>query len=760
MVRTVLRRLAGAFAAVLAAAAPAAAAPHADPVAPPIAGVVRDAQGTPLPNVQVHIVEINRSTTTAADGSFGFRALRPGTYHLDATLLGYAPGHAVVTVPENGPEVRVAITLAPTPLAIEGINVTASPGSADPLNITQSTLEISGKQLDRKVGTSVAQTLAGEPGMSVRYAGPAASTPVIRGLSGERVLVLQNGQRTADLSSTSADHALSVDPLAANRVEVVRGPASLLYGNNALGGVVNVLSGDIPTSLPGHLEGFVAGQGESVNPGGALSASITAPVGSSVAVTARGGFRHTDDVRTGDGTLGNTFYRNRYGVGGIGYVGERASGGLSFGAYGFRYGLPAAADAEEQGISIEGERFEGTGRLDLALGERGFTALRLDGTAQRYSHDEIEDTGEVGTRFKLDTETLGLTAKTRFGALNGAVGVSALFKRYAPEGEEALTPEADSRNAGVFLYQELALGGGELAPRLQAGARYDWYRVEAAESDDFGPARARDFRSVSGSVGLSVPLSSTISANVSAARAFRAPTVEELYADGVHHAAGSYDVGDPTLAKETNRGVEAVLRAQTSRVNAQLSGFYNRIDDFIHTEFDGTVLVPGEEEGEEEELPLARYVQADATLRGVEASAEAALSSRFVLGAMGDYVRGTFRGGGDLPFIPAGRVGGSARWDDGKLSAGVEVRHAFAQDRVSQPDCAGIEEACVDVATDAYTLANVSAGIRLIRGQLVHSVTLRVDNLLDETYFDAASRIKSFAPNPGRNLALVYRVLF
>jgi iron complex outermembrane receptor protein len=237
--------------------------------------------------------------------------------------------------------------------------------------------------------------------------------------------------------------------------------------------------------------------------------------------------------------------------------------------------------------------------------------------------------------------------------------------------------------------------------------------------------------------------------------------VEELYADGEHHALGTYDVGDATLEKETNRGAEAVLRAQTSRVNAQLSAFYNRIDDFIHTEFDGTVTVPGEEEGEEEVLPLARYVQADATLRGVEASAEAALSSRFVVGAMADYVRGTFADdGGDLPFIPAGRIGGSFRFDDGRFSAGAEVRRAFDQTHVSQPDCAGIEDACVDVPTEAYTLANVSAGFRLIRGQLVHSVTLRVDNLLDETYFDAASRIKSFAPNPGRNLALVYRVLF
>lgn len=768
MILIQLRRALGAAAlfSLAAAAGAHASAPSADTVrepAPALVGRVQDPTGTPLPNALVSIAEINRATTTTAAGEFTFRALRPGTYHLDATLLGYAPNHVTVAVPETGSEVRVTITLTPTPLAIEAINVTAAPGSADPLDITQSTLELSGKQLDRKASTSVAQTLASEPGMAVRYAGPAASTPVIRGLSGERVLVLQNGQRAGDLSSTSSDHALSIDPLAAGRVEVVRGPASLLYGNNALGGVVNVLSGDIPTAVPGHLEGFVAGQGESVNPGGALSGSLTLPVGQSVAVTARGGFRNVDDVRSGGGdALPNTSYRNAYGVGGIGYVGERVQGGVTAGSYRFDYGLPFRPDGDEGGVSIEGHRHEAATRFDFALADRGLTNLRVDGTAQWYGHDEIEDGGEVGTRFRLNTQTAGLVAKTQLGRLSGAFGVSGLFKQYAPEGEEALTPESNSKSGGVFVYQELPLGGGERAPSLQVGARYDLYRVETGESDDerFGAIanRTRDFNAFSGSAGLSVPLSDRLSASVSVAQSFRAPTVEELYSNGFHHAVGTYDVGNPALEAETNRGAEAVLRAQTGRVSAQLSAFVNRINDYITPDIVGDTAV--DHEGEEEIVPLNRFAQADATLRGIEGQAEVVVARRLVLGAMGDLVRGDFVDGGDLPFIPAARVGGSVRWDDGRWSAGLELRHAFEQDRVSQPGCDAGEEACLDVPTDAYTLANLSAGFRLIRGQLVHSITLRADNLFDEEYRDAASRIKAFAPNPGRNLSLIYRVLF
>jgi iron complex outermembrane receptor protein len=754
MFRTLMRRALVVLAAVVSAVAPAhaAAAP-----APPIVGVVRDAAGNPLPNARIVINELNRSILSAGDGTFVIRAIRAGTYHLDVTLLGYAPSHAVVTVPAEGADVRVEIVMRPTVLSLEGINVTASPRSADPLNITQSTVELSGKALERNMGTSVAQTLASQPGLSTRYGGPAASTPVIRGLSGERVLVVQNGQRTGDLSSTSADHALSVDPLAASRIEVVRGPASLLYGNNALGGVVNVISTDIPTTIPGEASGFFAAQGESVNPGGALSGEVTLPLGETLGLSARAGGRRVDDVHTGGGaTLHNTFYNNLYGTVGLGYVTERVQGGLSLGGYAFDYGLPVPihegetpdehAEHDDEGISIEGNRLEANGRATLALGDRGFTTLRLDANAQRYRHDEIEPEGEVGTRFRLDTQTGSLTAKTRFGRLDGAVGVSALRKDYSPQGEEALTPGAESRTGGVFLYQEVPLGPGS----LQAGARYDVYLVRPDETDDerFADVRDREFSNFSGSLGVNLPIGGELSASLSVAQSFRAPTVEELFSNAFHHAAGTYDVGDPDLELEINRGAEAVLRAQSERINAQVAAFYSRIDNYITPEVVGDTTIFDEHDGEEIEVPLNRFRQDDAQLRGLEGQVEAVVGRNVVLGVMGDLVRGDFVDGGPLPFMPAARVGGSARWDDGTYSVGVEARHAFAQDR-AEPE---------EFRTDAYTLVNASAGLSLRRGGRIHSIVLRADNLLDEEYRESTSRI--LISSPGRNLSLVYRILF
>jgi iron complex outermembrane receptor protein len=741
-----------AFVLLFLAVRPAWAAPHppSAEATPPVTGVVQDSAGVPLPNVQVAITAINRVTTTNHQGRFTFLNLPSGTHHLDAHFIGYAPGHAVVTVPAAGDTVHVTIVMRSTPLRLSGVQVTATPAGSEALDLTQSTVALAGKELARSLGPSVAQTLSNEPGIAMRYAGPAATMPVIRGLSGERILVLQDGERAGDLSATSPDHGLSVDPLSASRIEVVRGPASLLYGNNALGGVVNVISGDIPTTVPSHAEGYVAGQAESVNPGGAISGGVTYPLGTSLAVTLRGGGRDINDVRIGGGDrLANTYARNWNAAAGIGLVRERLTGALAWRGFGFEYGLPSAPGAGEAGIHLEGSRQQGSVHADLALESPWLSRVKLDGSVQRYAHDEVESDGEVGTTFTLETQTAALTGRTRLGRVSGAVGLSGLFRQYAAAGEEALTPGANSNTGGLFVYQDIPLTGadsGERSPRLQLGARYDVYRVETKPGDPkFGAARSRDFGNVSGSVGLNVPLGPAASLGVSLARAFRAPTVEELYSNAFHAAAGSYDVGNPDLEPETNQGVDAVLRVASGGVSAQAAAYWNRVRNYIAPDIVGDTVT---DEGET--VPLNVFSQADATLRGLEAQLESEVARHVVLGVMGDVVRGRFRGGSAIPFMPAARVGGSARWDDGRWSLGAEARRTFRQDRVAENE----------TRAGAFTMLNLNAGLTMILGARVHAFTLRADNVLDERYREATSRIKDFAFNPGRNVSLVYRLLF
>jgi iron complex outermembrane receptor protein len=738
----------------------AAAGPHSLPDTPPIAGVVKDSSGSPIPNAQVVVTALNRVTTTNAGGGFTFRGLPAGTYHVSAILIGYAPGHADVIVPAAGDTVRVTIVMHQSALQLSGVQVTATPVGTDPRNVTQSATELSGQALSRNLAPTVAQSLANEPGVAVRYNGPAATAPVIRGLQGERILVLQDGDRAGDLSSAAPDHGVSIDPLAAERIEVVRGPASLLYGNSALGGVVNVISNDIPSAIPSHIEGFVAGQAESATPGGGFAGGATIPVGSSFAVVARGGGRHADDLREGGGDrLDNSYFRNYYGVAGFGYGGSRTTGGLVYRGYNFNYGLPSA---EGEGSHIEGTRNEVAGRADINTGSNAIGSVRIAGTGQWYQHDEVASTGAINTSFDLKTQTVDALARTRFGAVTGALGASGLFKQYASTGEEALTPAANSTGGGAFFYEDIPLGTltnpDALVPRLQLGGRYDAYRIESKDSDDpkFGPGRTLSFNSVSGSIGVNVPLGNKASIGASAARAFRAPTVEELFSNAFHEAAGTFDRGNPDLTKEINQGVDGIFRVQSGRVNGQVAAFYSTIKNYITPNIVKDTTFEGD--AGPETVPLNQFTQADATLRGVEGRVDAEVVSHFVLGAIGDMVRGELKDSKEpLPYMPAARLGALARWDNGRYSIGGEVRHGFKQDRVpptvSEDDPSG-------VATDAFTLVNLSAGLNLPFGDQVHAFTLRVDNVGNTKYRDATSRIKTFAYNPGRNVSLVYRVLF
>ncbi|MDQ8164374.1 MAG: TonB-dependent receptor [Gemmatimonadota bacterium] len=716
---------------------------------PSVVGVVRDSAGALLPNVQIVVAEAGRSATTDAAGRFEIRGLARGEYHLTTLLIGYRPGHAIVTVPDAGPDINISIVMAASPLRLQAVSVTASPTGADPERVAQATVEVSGLALQRAMASNIAQTLGQEPGVSVRFDGP-ATMPVIRGLTGDRILVLQDGARTADLSSASADHASTVDPLSASRIEVVRGPASLLYGNNALGGVVNVISNDIPTSVPTHLEGYFGAIGSTGAPGGATTLSLTNRLSDAWALNLRGGLQSASSIRVGGGNaLNNTQSRNLTGNAGLGYVGQRATVGGSVSNYSFNYGLPHPPGDDEV-IHIAGNRFSAAFRATVNTRSRAIPLVKVDAGAQDYHHDELSAAGAVGTEFKLKTQTLNASAKTQLGRTRGSVGAQLLGKQYAATGDEALTPAANSTGFGAFFYQELPLrgdGASELVPTLSFGGRFDMYEIASKAGDQkFGAARSVDVSSPSGSIGLSIPLGAVATLSGNAALAFRAPTVEELFSNGVHEASGSYDLGNPSLRAEQSRGVEAVLRVGTGTVSGSASAYVNSISNYVFPDVRRDTTV------DSEEMPLAIYAQGDARLHGFEGSVEIRATTQIVLGAMGDYVKGSFSDDGmALPFMPPARVGGSARWDDGRRNIGVELRHGFEQDRITGG---------ADIRTAGYTLLNASAGMNVVAGGRVHSVTLRVDNLGDTKYFDATSRIKEFAPSPGRNVALVYKVLF
>ncbi len=725
---------------------------HAAELAPPIRGVVVDSADTPMPNIQVVATELQRVAVTDAAGRFTFVGAPVGSVHLTIVHVGHVPVHEVVTVPATGELPPLRIVLRRTVLRLPGVQITASPTGTDPLSVTQSTIQLSGKDLQRQLGASVAQTLSGEPGIAMRFNGPMANVPVIRGLTGERILTLQDGERVADLSSISADHAVIADPNSAERIEVIRGPASLLYGNAAVGGVVNVISGDIPTTVPSRVGGFLNGQTESVTPGGVTSAALNIPLGSRLAATLRGTFRDQASYRIGGGggAQPNSDARSWNGTAGIGYVGDRLSAGVVYRQSDFEYGVPFATGGE--GIRIDGVRKGLQARAGMTTGSRALSYLRFEGTVQSYTHDEIEADGAIGTTFNLKSQTAALTGKTQFGRVSGTIGGQMFLRQYEPIGDEAFTPAADNTNLAAFIYQEVPLTTGAAesrTPRLQFGGRFDSFRIESQAGTDprFATARSRSFRNGSGSLGVSLPVAGSLTLSGSAARAFRAPTVEEMYSNGYHIAVGTFDVGNPNLTPETSTGLDVVLRAQGAKGFMQLSGYRNAIDGYILPVATGTETVDGEL------VPRVNFVQRDATLTGFEFSGETVFAKHFVVGALADAVRGTVSGGTNLPFIPAARIGGSLRYDRGSWSLGGDARQVLRQTRVATDNA-------TDVPTDSYAMLNLNASWTIPSKRVIQTLTARVDNLLDERYADATSRIKAFTFNPGRNLSLVYRLGF
>lgn len=713
-----------------------------------LTGTVRAEGGAPLPQAQVVVLTTGRGTLTDAEGRFELRHQPAGVHRVSVSMIGYAPATREVEVPGTGGPVRLEFTLRPTPLSLPGVQVTATPTGRDALEVAQATTQLSGRALERSLGGTLARTLETQPGIAVRYNGPAAGMPVLRGLTGDRILVLQDGQRAGDLAGSADDHSVTIDPLSAQRVEVVRGPASLLYGTNALGGVINVISGEIPAEAVRRPQWSAALQAETAFPGGSAQLRGVVPLSERWALTLRGAGRTAGDVRIGDDPvlgrrLANTFHRTLDGALGLGYSGARVTGGFALQGYGLEHGVPAPPEVEER-IVLAGRKLGATGRLEVALGSARFPTLRLQASATDYAHEELER-GAVEMAFGLRTQTLDVLL--RQGALGpfgaGAWGASGLLRQYVATGAEQLTAPADSRTFGLFGYQELPLGGGGAS--LQLGGRADHHHIASRDDPGFGPGTARSLTALSGSAGVSVPLPAGLSASLSAARAFRAPTVEELFSDAFHVGTASYEIGDPSLRPEFAQGLDAGLRLRTARASGELSVYGKRIDNFIHFEARGDTTIGGATH------PVLAYVQDRARFVGAEGQVEWEAATGWVVGARGDVVRAERADGTPVPFLPAARLGGSLRWDDGRLSLGGQVRHAFQQDR------AGLEG---EPATGAYTLLDLDAGVRLVGGVRVHSLTLRVENLGNVLYRDAASRIKDFAPNPGRNVALLYRAYF
>jgi iron complex outermembrane recepter protein len=734
--------------------------------------LVDAASGSPVPNAQVRLREVGRVDLSHSDGSFHFSGLGPREYTIVAQRIGFAPGELPVAVVAND-TTFVELRMEPSALELTGVIVTGTGRERREGETYRPSAVVGEAELRRRLEVSLAGTISHVPGITQQYNGPAASQPVVRGMKGDRVLVLEDGQRTGDLSTTAADHAVSLDPLTAQRIEIVRGPAGLMYGSNALGGVINVVREEVPRSVPERLSGTVSVQGESVNGGTAGGAALLLPVGR-FALRGEVNGRSAGDTSTPLGDLESSDVR-AYGasvggslVAGWGHIGAALR--LSD----LDYGVPGQFDgqlipgAHPDGVEIQTRREVVRFEAARHPGSGPVSSISLEANLVRYRHSEIEGATDgrpiVGASFENLSGSADLLVQHQHDGgrilTEGALGVSATARELTTGGGFTGSRDAEASTLAAFLYEELQLD----LFRFQLGGRYDLTRITPNDRSPIQtgelelPVRDRTFGSISASAAALMEPRPGFVIGASLARAFRTPSVEELFSDGPHLADYSYDIGNPELDPEIGIGGDLFVRVSRPRLQAEISFFRNELRNYIYH------APTAELDPRFNRFPLFVARGSDARFVGAEAGIQWEALPRLVLDGSVSYVRATRIEDGDpLPSIPPLNGMLEARYERGVyyLTAGWEA--AAAQNRVPHPFPSPIEEGVMiapERPTRGYDLVNFGAGLRLGGAGSLHTLTLQIDNALDTVWRQHLSRIKEVAPQPGRNVQVMYRVGF
>jgi len=647
---------------------------------------------------------------------------------------------------------------------------------------------LQGPALTREVRSTIGETLARQPGVSASWFGPNASRPILRGFEGERVRVLTDGIGSFDVSNTSVDHAVAINPLLADRVEIVRGPASLLYGSAAIGGVVNVTDRRIAREVPNeplHLDATGILGSAAKERGG--SAAVDLPLGGAgLVLHADGSYLKTGNYRTGGyifsrelreeaeeqggevaedaqarGRIDNTDARTWDIAGGLSFIGAGGSFGFAVSRLESNYGIPGGLDLDDHEDDHDGEEHddeshEGEGhshdgiRLDMKQTRvDGRAAVPLGGGFERlnfrfgwanYRHDEIESSGEIGTSFfNQALEARVELVQAERNGWKGATGAQFLSRRFEAVGEEAYIPLNLTDQVGLFTLQQFDLGGVQ----AEIGGRWEH---TAVRSPVLAVRRSIDSFSVAG--GLSIALGDAWRLAFSGSHSERAPSAEELFANGAHAATGAFEIGNPDFAKERSTGGEAIMRGRGEGWRIELSGFFSRFSDFIY-------LAPTGEEDEESELPIFEYAQVPARYWGFEAEGAVTVArfgnTRLEVTALADLVRADIlEGGGPVPRIPAFRMIGGIEASGAAFGGRLEAEHVTRQTRIAE----------FETETPAYTMVNASVNWRPFGDGNATTVSLSANNVFDVEARRHASFLKSVAPLLGRDFRLSVRASF
>lgn len=617
---------------------------------------------------------------------------------------------------------------------LTAVVVTALPfANLGELDLAQPISVLQGDDLRRKREASLGDTLSHELGVTSSSFGPATGRPIIRGMDGPRIRVLESGIGTQDLSALSPDHMVTAESLNASQIEILRGPATLLYGSGASGGVVNVVTGRIPNRLFKSPTGNVELRGNSATDERSGGFNMMGSAGQA-SWNVDGFKRKTGDYDTPAGRVGNSAIdSDGVSVGGS-YIGERGFMGASVSQQESLYGIPGTDGTK---IDLKQTRYDIAGELDDPF--RGFKRLKVRMGYNDYKHAEIEGSGEIGTRFNNQ----GFEGRVELlhapvANWQGVFGVQLQNRNFSALGGEALVPATKSRSTGLFLVEERNWARW----RLELGGRAE-RATQNPQDGDANPARA--FNLYSASAGVLWKFRDGYGLGLTATQGQRSPSTEELYSNGPHTATRTYQTGNNALTKETANNIDLALRKTAGAVKWKVNVFHNQISDYI---FERSVDADGD--GVADTDPNSGYLLQNVAQTGARFyGAEAEVIFTLLPGALDlrlftDAVRGKVDGG-NAPRTPPQRFGLQLDHKAGPWATNLSVIHALRQDRLAD----------LETETPGYTLANVEVSYRIKPSKSIgYTIFLQGKNLLDEEIRVHTSYLKDVAPLPGRAFVL------
>ncbi|MBW8781925.1 MAG: TonB-dependent receptor [Verrucomicrobia bacterium] len=657
-------------------------------------------------------------------------------------------------------------------IQLDAVVVTGDPDPKTVFDLAQGASILSGASLHLREEGTLGETLSALPGVSSTYYGPGASRPIIRGLGGDRVRMLDNGVGSLDASNVSPDHNVSLEPLLVESIEVLRGPSTLLYGSSAVGGVVNVIDNRIPSTAPDRLiSGRVEARFDTASD--ERTGVITTTAGNEhFALQVEGLRTETDDVdipgyaQTGlgappgqiKGTLPSSATSTKSGSVGGSFFWAAGFAGVSVSEYDTLYGVPTG-DIPPINIDMQQKRLDFRSEITRPFGL--FKAAKVRFGLADYTHSEIDagastpNTTFHNHAYEGRIELLQEDA----GDLSGTIGLQTSRSDFSAVGDEVVTPETLTYNHALFALEEYKLN-----PKvtLQFGGRYEYQSVKLGTVDPLLPAfpgysatsgETRTDHGFSFSTGAVYYPAKDYSLGLSLAWSQRIPVPQEMFSNGPHGGTGAYEVGTSSLDKETSLGLDLTLRKRAGFVTGSVGGFVNRFKNFVYEQLIDPSPAPSP--SNPDALPVYQFIAKDALFYGGEAE----ITLHFIdtehdklhLDFTSDYVRAQQTTDDQpLPRIPPLRAGAGLSYEHGPWTAGLNVQHAFAQDRYSPSE----------TETPDYTLVGANLGYRFTLARVEYEFFARGSNLLNEEARVSTSFLRDFAPLPGRNVVFGLRASF